>query len=154
MTVHARRIAAVPRRSSVESWRAICDLVARPGSAARAELDIVAPVAAMLIAEEYTRNAPIVFSGVGPQVRIYTLHGEDAVEADLDAETPLAFDVTDGDWHASMPCGAVDFDEAEILLRSSPRINVRDAAEGASVADGAPRATSRPIIVLDELDSP
>lgn len=156
MTVHARRIAAIPRRSSTETWRRVCDLVSAQGSAARSELGAVSGAAAMLIAEEYTRDAPIVFSGGGPQVRIYTLHGDDAIEADPDEETPLAFNPTAGDWNASLPCGAQDLMDITALLRSAPRITARDLAEGASIAASATATAKpvRPIIDLNELDSP
>lgn len=126
MGVIARRIASVPRRTSTETWKAICDLVEPAASASRTELDSATGVAAMLIAEEYTRQEPIVFAGSGPQLRIYTLHGADAVEADPSLETSLSFSPVEGDWSASLPVGSVDFLFAqEALAAVSPRVTVR-----------------------------
>lgn len=155
MTVHARRVASVPRRSSVETWRRVCELVSAPGSAARSQLEQVTGVAAMVIADECTREAPIVFSGGGPQVRVYTLHGDDAIAADLDDETCLAFDPTAGNWSASLPCAGEDVAELSAMLESSARVTVRDVAAGATVgaAGSSVARNARPIIDLDELDS-
>lgn len=128
MTTSARRVASVPRRMPAETWRRICDLVCQADDPARAELDSVLGVAALLISEEYTADQPIVFGGAGPQVRFYTVHNDEALEADLDDELPLAVAVTDGDWRVSLPARAPDLEwaERELAARSS-RITVRDA---------------------------
>lgn len=153
MTVHARRIASVPRRSSVDTWRTICDLIAPPGAPGRTELDAVTGVASMLIAEEYTRDAPITVSGAGPQIRIYTLHGEDAIDAELDDESGFAFRPTDGDWHLSLPCAADDLDDTATALDGWSRITVREMTgnDAASLTASAPRGV-QPTIDLTELE--
>jgi hypothetical protein len=154
VTVQARRIAAIPRRSSVDTWRAISDLLARPATPARGELEAATGVAAMLIAEEYTRDAPVIMSGTGPQLRLYTLHGDEAIDADLDAETPFAFDPTDGDWSLSLPCGVDDLEEATQALSATAHITVREMTSETPVAAAALRASGKPVINLSELERP
>ena len=128
MTTYARRVASVPRRMPAETWGRICDLACQAGDPARAELDAALGVAALLISEEYTAGEPIIFSGGGPQVRFYTTHNDEALEADLDDELPLAVAVTDGDWRVSLPARAPDLEwAARELAARSPRITVRDA---------------------------
>lgn len=153
MTVHARRVASVPRRGPIDTWRAICDLLGAEGDA-RAELDGIAGVAAALIAEEYTRDDPITVSGTGPQVRIYTLHGDQAIEAETSEELPLSHAPTTGSWALSLPCADDDLDEAEAGVAAAPHIQVRalgqPAGVGKSAASSSPAA--RPIIDLAALE--
>lgn len=126
MTTVARHVASVPRRMPGETWAAICDLVCPPDDPARAELDAVAGVAALLISEAYSAEAPIIFAGGGPQVRCYTVHDDAALEADLDDEIPLGFAVTEGDWTVSLPAGEADLGWAAAeLAQRSARVTVR-----------------------------
>jgi len=130
MTVVARRLASVPRRTSVESWRRLVELVSAEGSPARAELSTITSVASMLIAEEYTRTAPVTISGGGPLVRIYTLHREEAIEHDLDDEAALAFDPTSGDlWLLSLPAAGADVEIARAAVAGATHVEVRDVVE-------------------------
>jgi hypothetical protein len=160
MTVIARRIAAIPKRSSVETWERIVELVARPGSAAEAELKAVTATAAMLIAEEWTASAPIKITGGGPLVRLYTLHGTDAIEADPDDEGALAVIPTDSDgWMLSLPAGGVDLAVASKAVASCSHVEVRDVD---AVAATSARAEPAPADVvsagfnlnLEELERP
>lgn len=155
MTVHARRIASVPRRSAGDTWRALCELISAPGTPARAELESVLGIAAALITEEYTRECPITISGSGPQVRIYTLHGEQAIEAQPSDELPLNHDPTAGEWTLSLPCGPNYLEEAEEAIGSAPHVEVRstssdDTAPAATAADRQLRR--RPVIDLAALE--
>ncbi len=125
MTMIRREIVSVPRRTAAETWDAICDLVSRDGSDARSELRAASNVATTLIAQEATKASPAIFSGSGPQVRIYTLHDDDSLEADLDDEQPLATFVADGDWSASLPADESDVGWASAALKKiSARITV------------------------------
>ncbi|MCY4087901.1 MAG: hypothetical protein OXG37_13730 [Actinomycetia bacterium] len=139
MSVVARRIASVPRRTSVETWRRIVELVTTDSSDARTELDSVASVASSLIADEHAKSWPITLSGSGPFVRIYTLHGDDAVEADLSDEAELSFDLTLGEsWLLSLLAGGADFAVATKLVAGAPHVEVRDV--GAATASPEPDA--------------
>jgi hypothetical protein len=159
VTTAARRVAAVPVRSSVDTWHAICDLLAPPASVARAELDAITPVAAVLIAEECTAAAPLVVTANGgPRVRVYTVHGDDAAEAQHD-ELPLATWPCDRDnWAVSLPCTAADLPEMTAALANRARFSVRDMNDGIEVghtAESAGAASAvRPVIDLAELERP
>lgn len=150
MTVHARRIASVPIRTASETWRAICDLIAPHDSVARSVLDAATGLGSMLIAEEYSADNPIIVSGSGPQLRLYTLHSDEALESDAE-EDPLAFDPTAGDWKMSLPCGEVDISEAQLAAREFDRIEVRALGAAAHTAVTVVTRT-RPVIDLAELE--
>lgn len=128
MTTIRRDIVSVPRRTPAETWDRISEMVSRDGSDAREELLAARHVATALIAQEATEAEPAIFSGTGPQVRIYTLHNDDSLEADLDAEQALVTHVADGDWSASLPADASDVAWASAALKKvSGRITVREA---------------------------
>ena len=156
MTVVARRLASVPRRTSVETWHRLVDLISAEGSPARAELSSITSVASMLIAEEYTKTAPVTISGGGPLVRVYTLHGEDAIDHDLDDEAALAFDPTAGDsWLLSLPADGADVAIAQAAVTAAAHVEVRDLAE-AERSTAARTGSPMPDLVLDlqELERP
>lgn len=159
MTVVVRRIASVPRRTSVESWHRIIELVTAPDSDARGELESITATAAMLIAEEYAKATPISVAGGGPLVRVYTLHGTDAVEHDLDHESALTFDPTaTAAWTLTLPAEDVDVEIARAAVASCAHVEVRDIAELAraarSAAAAAPAATPPFVLDLEELERP
>lgn len=156
MSVVARRVASVPSRTSVETWQRIAEIVSEAGSEARAELEGVTSVAATLIAEEYTKSAPITISGSGPLVRVYTLHGEEAIDADLSDEDELAFDSTTGDsWLMSLPAAGPDVASAESLLVGAAHIEVRDIDRAErSVATTAKSGPADLVLDLEELARP
>jgi hypothetical protein len=155
VTVLARRIASVPRRTSVETWQVIIELLAPAGTLARATLDAATGPAAMVIAEEVTRAAPIMLSGNGPQLRIYTLHGEAATEADLDQEMSFPFVPTDGNWALSLPASPEDLEAVGTALAAiSSRLSVRDSTDGDRVAMASRRSASIPTINTTELERP
>lgn len=156
MTVVARRLASVPRRTSVETWERLVDVVSAEDSTARTELTSITSVASMLIAEEYTKTTPVTISGNGPLVRVFTLHDEDAIEHDLDDEAELAFDPTSGDaWILSLPAAGPDVDIAKDAVATAPHVEIRDIAETESSASA--QATSPPprlVLDIEELGRP
>jgi hypothetical protein len=128
MTTIRREVISVPRRTPAETWDRMCELVSKDGSEARAELRAAANVATTLIALEATKDDAVIFSGKGPQVRIYTLHDDDSIEADMDDEQPVITYVADGDWSASLPADPSDAGWATAALKkTSSRITVREA---------------------------
>jgi hypothetical protein len=156
VSVVARRLASVPRRTSVETWLQVIELVTAEESDAREELLSVSSVASMLIAEEYTKTEPITISGGGPLVRIYILHGDEAIETDFADETDLAFDPTAGDsWLLSLPAQGTDVEVAQQAVASAAHVEVRDVAEGQRLA-AIPTTNSQRGLVLDlaELERP
>ena len=154
MTVIARRITSIPVRNSTETWQVICNLLAQPHEKARELLEAAAGVASMLISEEYTTESPIILWGGGPRVRIYTLHGTDAIEPDSAQETPLQFVPTSGDWHLSFPAKDIDVEMAATALADiSPRMTARDIEESKNEAITSMRTDDgTPIIRFDELE--
>lgn len=153
MTVQARRIASIPRRTATETWRSICELVTESGSEARQELNAITGIASALITEGYTGCTPIIVSGNGPQVRVYTLHGEDAIDSDPLDETPLSQIPCQGDWRLSLPCGEDDLDEAAQATSRSAHIEIRSLVETTvASAQGSTNAGLRPVINLTALE--
>lgn len=160
MTVISRRVAAIPRRTSVESWERVVELVSTAGSDAEAELQSVTATAAMLIAEEWTASAPIKIMGGGPQVRVYTLHGDDAIDADPDDEADLPATPTDAEgWLLSLPAGGVDLAIASAAVAACPHVEVRDVDVAAATSARAAAPSDKPAssglkLNLEELERP
>jgi hypothetical protein len=145
MTVVARTFCSIPKRSALETWASIVDLLApRTGCDARRELESVAGIAGSLITRE-AMSSPIVVYGCGPRVRIYCVYHEDAITGDAASENPLAFDATDGDWHMSLPCPADDLDwVVGALAKKTKRITARDQGEAVeSDENSEPAKTAR-----------
>lgn len=128
MTAVRREIISVPRRTPAETWDAIAELVSKDSSDARADLHAARHVATALIAQESTKDEAAIFSGTGPQVRVYTLHNDDSIEAAPDDEQPLVTYVAAGDWSASLPADSSDVEwAADALKKVSTRVTVREA---------------------------
>ncbi|TMQ90356.1 hypothetical protein ETD83_35800 [Actinomadura soli] len=157
-TTIARQIAAVPARTSSETWGAIVDLVTEPGSTAHQDLTAITSIAAIVISEEYTREAPIIIMPAsGPRIRVRTVHGTDAIEA-INEETPLySGRLTGPGWTVSLPCGPDDLDDLATALAGTPAVVVRDTGEGlnadapAAAHSTAGGSSATPIIDLSEL---
>ena len=77
MTTHARRFASGPTRTASATWRAIADVISSDSE--RPTFAAAQNAAAILIADEVTKTEPIVITGIGPRLHIYTVHGDDAV---------------------------------------------------------------------------
>lgn len=157
MTVVARRVAAIPKRTSTETWRAIVALLAPPGTAAYTELIAATNVAAMLIADDCTRDSPIVVTAAaGPRVRIYTVHDEDALDDDEVDESPLASYPTDEvEWLVSLPCPGDEVAATSGALAAQPHVVARSTTDDLAPATaGAPPEGGRAVINLAELERP
>jgi hypothetical protein len=154
VSVVSRQVPSVPVRTSVATWNAVIDLLTPPDAGGRTDLRAVTGTVAMLIAEEYTRDAPIVvMPATGDRVRVYTVHGTAAVDGEDPA--PLAtWPLADPGWRISLPCGEADLDDVRAALRPYPRFEVRDAAEGiaATSVPPAPRTSGRVSINYAELE--
>lgn len=156
MNAVARTVAAVPVRTSVQTWEAIAGLLAPAGSPERDRLDAVTNIAAILITAEYTRQAPIVIMPAsGRRVRIRTAHGMDAIDA-LDGEIPLAASpCAEPGWTMSLPCGIDDIDEIRDALSGHPGIDVRDLTDGITVEETVSASgTAAWSVNYDEMERP
>lgn len=158
MTVIARRVASVPVRTAVATWERVVEIVTAPESDACDELTGITSIAAMLIADEQTKSEPITVSGGGPLVRLYTVHGDDAVEQDAADEADLAFEPTSGDdWLLTLPASSADVAMVEEAVADAPHVTVRDvdAGEVAEERAAAQAASSSvPEFDLTELERP
>ena len=123
MTTIARRIAATPVRTSAETWAFVVDLIAAADDDMRRILEDAGNAASMLIGEEHTSADPIVLSGCGPQVRIYTLHGSTAIDGTNANEAALTITPT-SDWELSLPATGPDYDLAAAAVAAIDHVDV------------------------------
>ena len=128
MTTVARTFVSVPERSSADTWARIVELIAPDNdSPARRELAAVAGVACSCISDEALAADPLVVHGVGPQLRVYALYGDDAVDGERANESALGWVPTDGDWRMSIPCLKDDLEWVrKRLAKSSSRVTARE----------------------------
>jgi hypothetical protein len=82
-----REIASIPVRSAGETWQAILELVTGSGSVDVDTLKAASSVMESLIADEHPATVPIVVKGHGPQLVIYCLYNEAAMEAGKDIDS-------------------------------------------------------------------
>lgn len=130
----ARRIRAIPVRTATDTWEFIVDLIASNDRALRSELALAGNAAAMLIAEEHTAGAPILLSGCGPQVRIYTLHGDNALDPAVANELPLTLAASSA-WQLALPTNEPDLELALTAIRDLEHVTVYDSAGGEAVVE-------------------
>ncbi len=148
MTTIARRIAATPVRTSSDTWDAIIDLLGVAGCDIATGLNQAADVASMLIAEEHTAASPIVLSGCGPQVRVYTIHGTDAIDGSQINEQTLTIIGTD-DWHLTLPASGLDYALASASLNTVANIDVYDSSAANDMQPAGARPPSRQTAIID-----
>jgi hypothetical protein len=143
-TVITRFIASTPERTASATWGKIMSLLAPDAkSDARAELEKVAGIAASSIVSEATKNDAFVISGSGPQVRIYCVFGEDAVNRDGVNESALKESATQGGWQLSIPCLPEDLDWSQKKLKAdSKRATARATGEKFAVNESKVTATN------------
>ena len=148
MTAIARRVRSTPVRTGTETWALIVELIAATDDTFRAALKAVGNAASMVISEEHTVTDPIVLSGCGPQIRIYTLHGSAAIDGAGANEAPLT--ITRGEaWQLSLPASGADLDLAGAALAGSAHIDVYDPSISTSIATTHHTMSSRraPVVV-------
>ena len=148
MTTTARRVRAIPVRTSTQAWEKIVELLASADVTIRPHLEEAANVASMLITEEHTAIDPIILTGCGPQVRVYTLHGTKAIDGANENEQPLTLTATDA-WRVSLPATGDDLELARASITDNVHVEVYDRASTPSTATVAEpsSATSRAITV-------
>jgi len=121
-----RDIASVPARSARETWATIVNLVCRPDSVDRQQLDAASSLMESIIADELPARIPIVFKGSGPRVLIYCRYQEAALEAGM-AVDRLTTNPTAGDWRMTAPCEVEDVHWMNQSLASrASRLSVHD----------------------------
>jgi hypothetical protein len=148
MTVIARMISSVPRRSADDTWTKIVSLLAPDqDSESHRELISIAGIAGSLIARE-SMTEPIVVLGSGPRVRIRCMYNEDAITGDDASEGALPTNPTTGEWKMSLPCSKEDLPWiTNALARKSSRITAREM--GTDVNDEVGESSSRGAVTID-----
>lgn len=132
MTLVSRRFVATPERTATETWQAITTLICQDDSSARQEFEAVNGCGANSIVEEALRNHPLVVRGSGPRLRVYTLHGDDAVGGDDKKEDALSWNPTEGTWKVDLPCTSEDLNwVSKELKNKASHFAAYDIAEGA-----------------------
>jgi hypothetical protein len=103
-------------RTAAATWTAIVDVVAPEGAPGRGQLESLIGIAASLIATEAWKKTPVIIAGVGPQLRVYCLHDEDAIVGDDANEDALAWSPTAGEWTIELPCPPEDLEWVQTAL--------------------------------------
>lgn len=141
MTTHARKFASVPARTGSDTWRAIADVFSSNNE--RPHFDAALNAAAILIADEVTTTAPIVITGAGPRIHLYTIHGEDAVSGHNINESPVPNLVFSEDWTIYLPKHPDDseliatlIDDPHIVIGAPPVQAANDLAAPGSRISG------------------
>ncbi|MCW5962499.1 MAG: hypothetical protein KIT83_00565 [Bryobacterales bacterium] len=109
MNAIVRRIVSTPVRSATDTWATIAVLLAPdPTGNARREFNRVAGLACAAIAAEAMREDALVLQTDNMAVRIYCLHGEEAIMNPTYDESCLVVNPTEGEWRMSIPCESSD----------------------------------------------
>ena len=148
MTTVARRIAATPVRTASDTWDVIIDLLGVAGADIATGLSQTADVASMLIAEEHTADNPIVLSGCGPQIRVYTIHGTDAIDGSKLNEQALTI-IAGDDWQLTLPASGPDYGLARASLNDIANIDVYDPSDTNDMQPAAAQPPSRQTVTID-----
>lgn len=129
-TIVARRFAATPQRTAVETWTAITGLLAPETGTARKELDAVAGIMASIIVSEIPAEHSFIVAGNGPRLRVYCVYGQDAVTGEDCSEDALSWIPAEGDWKVFVPCEPEEVDWLNGALRKhSSRMKAYDITD-------------------------
>ncbi len=132
-TIVARRFAATPQRTGMETWTAITKLLASEFSESRKDLDAVAGIMASIIVGEIPAKHPFVVAGNGPRLRVYCVYGQDAVTGEDCNEDTLSWIPTEGDWKMLVPCEPEEVDWLnKALAKYSSRMKASDTTNNLS----------------------
>ena len=126
-----RHVISTPVRSATDTWTAISALLAPdPTSDARRELNRMSGLACAAISSEAVRHDPLELQSRGLTVRIYCLHGEDAIMTPGYDLHEFAWCPTEAEWAMSIPCEASDLRWLNRELASmSPNVIFRSVGE-------------------------
>ncbi len=152
MTTVARRdFRSIPYRDASATWSAIVDLLTGGGKdlAKKLELMKVSGVASSVIADQISRDCPIVVTCDGPRTRVYCCYDEDALDDSSGNEARLGYDALNGDWQVSLPVAEEDLVWIRGALRkNSSRVVARNMDAGLEVEASA-QAAPGSALVLD-----
>ncbi len=153
-TIIARSVAAMPKRSAVDTWAAIIGIIAPdPKDPAREELGLIGGVASSIIAADAPKDDPMVIFGGGPRLRIYCLYNDDAILGDKVSEDPVRQTVTGSGWQMSLPCHADDLEWVQRKLKSlSSRVTARKLGEEPPSPDESDQSSKAAVSADAQID--
>jgi hypothetical protein len=100
-----------------------------------------------IIADEHPAVRPILFDGVGPQLRIYCRYGMSAID-EGGSVYALTWNPTAGDWSMHIPCDAENVDWVRASLsKASPRMKVFDVNTKDRADEDTDRAGADDLVV-------
>lgn len=138
MSVISKRIAATPKRTAIEAWQIICELVSESSSPARKVLLSASGVAAAIISDEILQSTPIVLTGDGPRLKFYCVYGEDGLSDENCNEESLVKYPTMNAWHVYLPCDSQDLPWINAALVSiSSYITAYDKNEALEIEEAS-----------------
>lgn len=144
-----REVSSIPYRSASETWQRVIDLVTASDSVDAHQLRAAAPVVTSIITDEHPGRRPIVFEGVGAQLRVYCCYGLAAVETG-GAVDALTWNPTGGDWAARIPCDSANLDWVRSALsKTAPRLKVYDVDHEEAVDQSASANKGSGDLVVD-----
>jgi len=126
-----RDIASIPVRSATETWSAIIDLISDVTSIDKHQISNASSAMADVISEEFPHDHPIIFSGCGPQLRLYLDYATASMERGHDID-PINWNPTECEnWHAHVPTDAVDLGWMNKFFEDrAPRFSAYDKEKG------------------------
>lgn len=145
MTTFARRFASVPVRTSSETWRAIANHIATP--AQRDDFLEATNAAAILIADEVPATTPIVLTGAGPRIHVYTVHGDDATNGHNVNEATISNLSFSDDWMLYLPDHPTEPGLVDELV-SNPHIRIGEPPNS-TAADQSVKPGGSRVDVID-----
>ncbi len=129
-----RDIASIPMRSASETWIAITDLVSDGTSIDADQLRDASSAMADVISEEFPAEHAIIFSGCGPQLRLYLDYAAVAMERGNNIDPINWLPTACEDWRVYVPTDADDLSWMNKLFADrAPRFSVYDKAKGFEV---------------------
>jgi hypothetical protein len=150
MSTVRRDFRSVPHRDASATWAEIAALITASATSdeARKELMSVSGIAASVIADQSTKDSPIVVTCEGPRTRIYCIYDDDSLDESGCNEAKLGFDATKGNWQVSLPVNEEDLDWIkEALKKLTTRVVARHASTGIEVEAGAKLAASTEVSI-------
>jgi hypothetical protein len=104
-----------------------------------------------LIAAEAWRDEPAIVAGVGPQLRLFCVYGEDAIVGEDINEDPVSWSPTDGNWTMVMPCPSQDLAWVhDAAADVSARLQIVELTAAREAATVPPTASGAPSIDVEE----
>ncbi|QSR22031.1 hypothetical protein [Hyphomonas sp. KY3] len=126
-----RDIASLPQRSAKATWDAIVDLVTGSDTVDRDQLRAAASAMGDVITEENPAAHPIVFSGSGPQLRLYLEYYDKAVSRGNVIDGLHWTPTKSEDWSVQVPAIKDDLKWLNAMFAASaPRFKAYDIAVG------------------------